>query len=353
MGSNDYLGMSTHPKVLEEAKKAIDKFGFGSTGSHYLTGHCSPHKELSDFLAHSYNKDKCILFSSGYAANIGAISALCTPNDLVVADILSHGSIYDGISQSSSKAYYYLHNNMGHFEKILRKNRENYCGALSITEGIFSMEGTIGDIGNFYELSKEHNTRTFIDEAHAIGVLGQKGLGAAEEFGLLDDIDLVMGNLSKSLGSIGGFICCSNDLYSWLMCFSRSRLFSTSIPPAAAMAALAAAKLIFEESDEREKLRSNIRFFIDGLRSLDIPIQDDHRSAIVPIIIKDYKILGLVTEGLSKAGISVYPIVFPSTSRTKPRLRFTVCSTHTEEQLAYVVSELSIQIKKHNVDVKI
>lgn len=340
MGSNDYLGLAHHPRVLEAAKAAIDQYGFGSTGSAVTTGISQIHEELSDFVARLFRKEKAVLYNSGYAANIGAISGLTSELDLVVADILSHASIQDAMQMSRATSRFFKHNNVQHLDKLLSEERRQFHGALIVTEGVFSMDGDVAPMREIVQVAKKHNARTMIDEAHSFGVIGDKGLGGAAKMGVLDEVDLVMGTFSKICGGIGGFLAGSNDVVQWLYHLSRTHVFTVSIPPSTAAAALEALKVFTSDNSLLENLNRNIRHFVTGLRELGFGIRAAHESAVIPVVIGDEKKLGQINEILLNEGVFVVPIVYPAVSRKSCRFRFTMTAQHTISDLDFVLSVL-------------
>lgn len=216
MGSNDYLGLAAHPDVLKSAKDAIDKYGFGSTGSPLTTGITEIHEELSLFIANMFHKEKVILFNSGYAANLGTIAGLIQNQDLVVADMIAHASIQDGMALCQGTSRFYKHNNVQHLDTLLREQRKDFAGAMVVTEGVFSMDGDVAPLDEIVRVSRSHKARIFVDEAHSLGVIGATGLGGCEKYDVIDKVDLIMGTFSKIAGGIGGFIATSEDVADWL-----------------------------------------------------------------------------------------------------------------------------------------
>lgn len=337
MGSNDYLGLSTHPEVLEAAKAAIDTYGFGSTGSPVTTGRTVVHEELCELLARTFKKDKALLFNSGYAANIGAMTGLTTAGDLIIADMLCHASIQDGMLMSKATSRFFKHNDPVHLEKILREHRDSHNGCLIVTEGIFSMDGDVGKVDKVVELARQYNARTFLDEAHSFGVLGDTGLGAWEKFGQGRKVDILMGTFSKICGGIGGFLVGDEEVIDWMSFFARSQMFSVSIPPSTAAAALKALEVFRREKHLVTQLHENIRYFTDGLRSMGYVLGENHESAVIPVTIGDEEKMGIMNRIFIDHGIFVVPIVYPAVSRNSCRFRFTMMSTHTRSDLDFVL----------------
>lgn len=352
MGSNDYLGLATHPEVLQAAKGAIDVYGFGSTGSPVTTGLTSIHDELCEELSRTLKKEKTILFNSGYAANVGTIPALTAAQDLIVADILSHASLQDGIRMSQATARFYKHNSTEHLQKILREMRKSHTGALVVTEGVFSMDGDAPPLEAIIKICKEHNCRLLLDEAHSFGVIGDRGLGLADKCNQLANVDILMGTFSKICGGIGGFISTSEEVADWLAFYGRSHMFSVSIPPSTAAAALQALRIFKSEKHLLSNLKTNIRHFVTGLRNLGCNIPENHESAVIPVVIGDEEKLGAMNQVLLDNGVFVIPIVYPAVSRNNSRFRFTVMATHSLSDLDYVLNILELAMAKANFTFK-
>ncbi len=345
VASNDYLGLATAPEVMEAAKKAIDDYGFGSTGSPLATGLTDIHEELCSFLATIFHKEKVILFNSGYAANVGVIPSLTGAQDLIVSDILSHASILDGLQMSKATARFFKHNNPTHLEKILKENRDEHMAALIITEGVFSMDGDVPPLPEIMEMSRKYNARLMVDEAHSFGVLGATGRGTTEKFPTVKP-DIIMGTFSKICGGIGGFIASDHEVIHWLNFYARSLMFSVSIPPSTAAAALAALKLFVAKPQLVKQLHSNIAHFVAGLRDLGFNINPNHESAVIPVVVGDEEKMGIMNQIFWQNGIYVVPIAYPVVGRNQARFRFTIMATHTVSDLDYVLNVLDRAMEK-------
>lgn len=335
MGSNDYFGLGSHPEVREAAKQAIDQYGFGSSGSPVTTGVTALHADLCEKIAKIHQKEAAILFNSGYVANIGIITSVCTTSDLIVADQLCHASIQDGMSMSRATSRFFKHNSVEHLEMILEKERSNFNGCLVITEGVFSMDGDTAPLDKIYEVARRYNCRIMVDQAHCFGILGPSGLGLCDKFGLLRETDIIMGTFSKVCGSIGGFATGSQALIDWLRSFSRAQIFSVSLPPCNVAATAKALDLFIGKSDLVTSLKSNVAHFVKALTDLGFPINPNHESAVVPIVISDESKMGEIYQSLLDDGVWCIPIVYPAVSRKNCRFRFTVMATHTKSDLDY------------------
>lgn len=340
MGTYDYLGMATHPKVAEAAKDAIDKYGYSATGSLISTGLTDAHEELSEYLARALRKERVLLFNSGYCANVGTLCGITVSNDLIVADMISHASLHDAMQMAHATSRYFKHNDVAHLDTILKENRSNHAGALVVTEGIFSMDGDVAPLNRIVKVAKQHNARVFVDEAHSFGLLGSKRLGASERFDVLNEVDLYMGSLSKVFGAAGGFVAGSKEVMDWLYIFGRPYLFSGGISPCAAAAALAASKLILSEEEHLKRLQANITHFRKGLSELGAKLSSDPESPIIPLVIGNDEKLGIMNQSLLEAGVFVVPVVYPVVSRKQARFRFSLTASHTTSDLDYVLSAI-------------
>ncbi|MES2768840.1 MAG: aminotransferase class I/II-fold pyridoxal phosphate-dependent enzyme [Bdellovibrionota bacterium] len=346
MSSNDYLGLSARPEVVEATKIALDKYGFGATGSPITCGQTEEHERLQETLSRMFRTEATTLFNSGYAANIGLISSLVGPNDLVIADILSHASIYDGMQLSQGVKRFFKHNDMDHLEKVLSRTRYESNGCLIVAEGVFSMDGDAAPLNDIVSLAKKYDARVMIDEAHSFGVLGKNGLGLSEESNLLGGIDLTMGTFSKICGTIGGFACGSKELIDWLNVSARSVFFSVALPPSTVAATNKSLELFQSEPQLLGKLRSNIEFFTSGLRKMGFDIPKDHKTAIVPVVIGDEEKLGKMYKILYDSGIYTIPVVYPAVSKNTCRFRFTVSAQHSLSDLDYALLVIKRAMEK-------
>ena len=333
-GSNNYLGLTTHPRVKEAAIKAIEKFGSGCAGSRYLNGNLEIHDELEMKLARFFRKEAALVFATGYQTNLGAISALLGRNDVAIIDKYDHASIIDGCRLSFGRVKKYRHNDMKDLERILEVTKDK--GTLIIVDGVFSMEGDIADLPNIVKLAKAYGARVMVDDAHAIGVLGKGGRGTAEHFGLEDQVDLIMGTYSKSLAAIGGFVAGSTEVISFIKHIGRSMMFSASLPPSLVATVSTALDIIEEQPQLRIQLWKNTHKMLKGYKELgyDTGISE---TPIVPIIIgsslKVYEMCKLLFEN----GVFVNPVVSPAVPPGRELLRTSYMATHTEEQLDKVL----------------
>jgi len=346
-GSNSYLGLTNHPKLKEASKAAIDKYGLGCAGSRFLNGSLDIHTELEEKLANFVGKDEAIVFSSGYKANLGAISSVLTRHDYVILDDLNHACIIDGARLSFGRTMKYRHKDMASLEKVLQR-----CNAdrvkLIVTDGVFSMEGDIAPLPAMVELAKKYNANIMVDDAHSLGVLGKGGRGTADHFGLVDNVDIIMGTFSKSLASIGGFIAADKDTINFMKHTARSFIFSASIAPANAASVIAALDVIAEEPERIEKLWENTRYTMDALRSVGLETGPTE-TPIIPIYVRDDEKTFILTTMLQQAGIFVNPVISPAVASEDSLIRFSLMATHTKEQIDYAVDQLDKVGKQLNI----
>ncbi len=346
-GSNSYLGLTNHPKLKEASKAAIDKYGLGCAGSRFLNGSLDIHTELEEKLAKFVGKEEAIVFSSGYKANLGAISSVLTRHDYVILDDLNHACIIDGARLSFGRTMKYRHKDMESLEKVLKR-----CNAdrvkLIVTDGVFSMEGDIAPLPAMVELAKKYNANIMVDDAHSLGVLGKGGRGTADHFGLVDNVDIIMGTFSKSLASIGGFIAADKDTINFMKHTARSFIFSASIAPANAASVIAALEVMEEEPERIENLWDNTRYTMDALRSVGLETGPTE-TPIIPIYVRDDEKTFILTTMLQQAGVFVNPVISPAVASEESLIRFSLMATHTKEQIDYAVDQLDKVGKQLNI----
>ena len=333
-GSNNYLGLTNHPRVKEAAIKAIEKFGSGCAGSRFLNGNLEIHEELETKLARFFRKEAALVFATGYQTNLGTIGALLARNDVAIIDKYNHASIIDGCRLSFGQVKKFRHNDMRDLERVLEGAEDK--GKLIIVDGVFSMEGDIADLPNIVKLAKAFGARVMVDDAHAIGVLGEGGRGTAEHFGLEDQVDLIMGTYSKSLAAIGGFVVGSRIVIDCIKHTGRSMIFSASLPPALVASVSAALDIIEEQPQLRTQLWKNTHKMLKGYKELGYDTGTSE-TPIIPIIIKDsmktYEMCRLLFEN----GVFVNAVISPAVPPGRELLRTSYMATHTEEQLDKVL----------------
>jgi 8-amino-7-oxononanoate synthase len=333
LGSNNYLGLTNHPKVIEAGIEALKKYGSGLTGSRLLNGNIILHDELEEELAAFVGMESALVFSTGMGVNVGTIVSVCGPDDMVYSDKYNHASIVDGIRFSRTQKTIYKHNNMADLEEKL-KNANPKTPRLIITDGIFSMEGDIAKMEELVALSKKYPSRLMVDDAHSLGVLGPNGNGTAAHFGVTKDVDLIMGTFSKSLGCVGGFIAGEKKVIEYIKHHSRQMIFTASLPPSNVASVMAALEVIKSEPERREQLWKNTEFMRAGFKSMGYDTGESN-TPIIPVLIgKDSKTFQ-VWKALMEAGVYTNPVVSPATPPGRGLLRTSYMATHTREQLEY------------------
>ncbi|HLB25171.1 MAG TPA: pyridoxal phosphate-dependent aminotransferase family protein [Nitrospirota bacterium] len=334
LGSNNYLGLTNHPKVKEAAIAAIRKYGTGCAGSRFLNGTLDIHEELEARLAQFMRMEAAVTFSTGFQTNLGAISALVGKDDVAVIDKLDHASIIDGCRLSFGEVRKYRHNDMADLDRVLGQG--NSRGKLIVVDGVFSMEGDIADLPRIVDTAKMHGARVMVDDAHGIGVLGEGGRGTAEHFGLEDEVDIIMGTYSKSLASIGGFVVSTNEVINFIKHMARPLIFSASPPPASVASVLAALDIIEQEPERRERLWENTRKMQKGFKEMgyDIGVSE---TPVVPVVVGEDMTAFIMTKRLEDEGIFVNPVVSPGTPPGRALIRTSYMATHEDEQLDRVL----------------
>ncbi len=343
-GSNNYLGLTTHPKVREAAIEAIRKFGTSCTGSRFLNGNMTIIEDLEEKLAKWVGKEASLVFSTGMQVNLGTISSIVGKRDIIILDKEDHASIVDGAFLSGGKIERFRHNDIPHLERVLQSLPEE-PGKLLVVDGLFSMEGDIAKLPEIIPLCKKYNVRLMVDDAHAMGVLGG-GRGTAAHFGMTEDVDLIMSTFSKSFASIGGFIAGDFDVIEYIQHHARSLIFSASIPPANTASVLAALEIMHDEPELVERLAKNAEFMRAGFSQLGFNTGHSE-SPIIPIIIGDDAMTFKVWRDLFDAGVFVNPVISPATAPGRQLLRTSYMATHTEPQLVKVL-EVFEKVGKEN-----
>lgn len=347
IGSNNYLGLTSHPEVKQAAIEAIEIYGSGCTGSRLLNGTLDIHVELEEKLAKFMQKESALVFSSGFKTNLGTISALINKGDFVITDRSDHASIVDGCRLSFGKVMKFKHNDMADLKRVL-SSIPNDCGKLIIVDGVFSMEGDIANLPEIVDLARKYNSRVMVDDAHSIGVLGENGRGTAEHFNLEDEVDIIMGTFSKSFASIGGFIAASEKVTHYIKHFSRPFIFSASPPPASVATVSKALDIIITEPQRRKHLWQITHKMMEGYRRLGFDIGHS-QTPIIPIIVgEDMRTFQfwrmLFDEGVF-ANTAISPAVPPGTAR----IRTSYIATHTDEQMDKVLEVFEKVGKKMGV----
>ena len=334
MGSNNYLGLTHHPKVLEAARDALERYGSGCTGSRFLNGTLDLHGILEQRLAAFIGKESALVFSTGYQANLGLISALVGRNDVVLIDKLDHASIVDGAKMSYGVTERFRHGDMAQLESLLQKHSGK--GLLIVVDGVYSMEGNIADLPALVDLAHRYGAALAVDDAHAIGVLGPNGEGTAAHFGLADEVDVIAGTFSKSLGSIGGYVAGTEEVIDYLKHVSRPLMFSAALPPANTAGVLAALEVMVSEPERRENLWKNTHKLQDGLKSLGYEIGASE-TPIVPVVIGELFDTFRFWRKVFDAGIFTNPVVPPAVPPKECRLRTSLMASHSDSQIDFAL----------------
>jgi 8-amino-7-oxononanoate synthase len=341
-GSNNYLGLTTHPKVRQAAIDAIKLYGTSCTGSRFLNGTLELHEQLEHELADWVGKQAALVFSTGMQVNLGTISSLVSRNDVVILDRDDHASIVDGARLGWGKVKRFQHNNVEDLERVLAGVPEN-LGKLVVVDGLFSMEGDIAPLPGIAKVCKQYGARLMVDDAHALGILGG-GRGTAAHFGLKDEVDLIMGTFSKSLASVGGYIAGDEDVIHYIKHHARSLIFSASIPPANAATALAALQVMREEPERVKRVNDIGDFMRNSYHQLGFNTGNSV-SPIIPIFIGDDMRAAIIWKAMFEAGVYVNMVVSPAVPEGKQLLRTSYMATHTDDQLARVL-EIFSQVGK-------
>ncbi len=331
LGSNNYLGLTTKPEIVEAGIKALEKYGTGCSGSRFLNGTLEMHLELEQELADFLGKEAVVTFSTGFQSNLGIISAIVGRNDYIVCDRENHASIYDGAKLSYGTMLRYRHNDMEDLERVLQKVPQK-SGCLIVTDGVFSMGGDVANLPQIVRLAKRYGARVMVDDAHGLGILGNGGRGTADHFGLADQVDIYMGTFSKSLASLGGYMATSNAVADYVRHTSRPFIFSASIPPSNCAVALASLRYMRQNPEIVTRLSDLSSYARNGLTKRGISI----RASSTPIIpIYTYDTINTLTTArdIYEAGVYVNPVLPPATAQNECLLRTSYMASHTEELL--------------------
>ena len=337
LASNNYLGLTTHPKLREAAFEATKKYGVGSGAVRTIAGTMSLHMELEEKIARFKNVEACVVFQSGFTANAGTVSALLGKEDFIISDELNHASIIDGARLSRAKILVFRHKDVAHAEEQLASVKDQPGRKLVITDGVFSMDGDIGPLPGLCEVAEKYGAIMMVDDAHASGVLGRNGRGTIDHFNVHGRVDVQVGTLSKAIGALGGYVCGSRDLIEFLYHRGRPFLFSTSHPPSVAATCIAAFDVLEQEPERIEKLWENTRFFKKELGDLGFNIGGKNTPAsetpITPIIVGEGRLAMEFSRELFKEGVMATGIAFPTVPEGKARIRTIMTATHTREEL--------------------
>jgi glycine C-acetyltransferase len=344
LASNNYLGLTTHPKLREAAIAATKKYGVGSGAVRTIAGTMKIHMELEEKIARFKNVEACVVFQSGFTANAGTVSAILGKEDFIISDELNHASIIDGARLSRAKILVFRHKDAAHAEEQLASVKDQPGHKLVITDGVFSMDGDIGALPQLCDIAEKYGAIMMVDDAHASGVLGRNGRGTIDHFNVHGHVDVQVGTLSKAIGALGGYVCGSRDLIDFLYHRARPFLFSTSHPPSVAATCIAAFEVLETEPERMETLWENTRYFKKELANLGFNIGGVNTPAsetpITPIIVGEGKLAMDFSRELFKEGVMATGIAFPTVAEGKARIRTIMTATHTRQQLAQALEIL-------------
>jgi 8-amino-7-oxononanoate synthase len=348
IGSNNYLGLTHHPRVMEAAKKAIDTYGTGFTGSRFLNGNTKLHEELEYTLAKFLGKEAALVFATGFSANQGALSCLVGKNDVIYSDQENHASIIEGTKSASGATLKFRHNDMADLENILKKTREQYQGAIIVADGVFSMSGDIIDLPQVYHLAKKYNARIYIDDAHALGVLGKRGEGSEGHFSSSYSADILMGTFSKSLASVGGYLASSQKVIEFIKHRARHFMFTAALSPSAAATALECLKIIQTEPEHLQRLRKNTQKMSDALTQMGYYTLGS-KTPIIPLLIGDDMMALAFTQKLYENNVFATPVLRPAVPEGCALIRTSYMATHTDSDLDLVIDVMEKVGKKFGI----
>ena len=338
IGSNNYLGLTSHPEVIQASVDATLKYGTGVSGSRFLNGTLNLHKEFEHELAAFLNKEDCTIFGTGFQSNLGIISAIAGRNDLIFSDKENHASIYDGTRLSYAETIRYEHGDMKDLEEKLSKAPDTK-GKLIVTDGVFSMSGDIAKLPEIVQLAKKYGARVMVDDAHGLGVMGKHGRGTAEHFGLEKEVDIIMGTFSKSLASIGGYVVAEHDVVDFIRHNSRPYIFSAAMTPASTAAALAALRILKREPERVQALADISEYMRQGLKARGLKIKDS-KTPIIPIFTYMPLRTMIACNQLFEHGVYVNPVVPPATPIGECLIRTSYTATHTKEQMDIAMNKI-------------
>ena len=335
LGSNNYLGLTADERVIEAAKQALTDFGSGCSGSRFLNGTLTIHRELEREVADFFGYEDAVVFSTGFQTNLGILAALGGPHDLIFMDRRNHASLYDAARLSFARSIKFAHNDMEELKSRLASAKENY-GKIIVVDGVFSMEGDICDLPGLVKLAETYGARLMVDDSHGIGTMGANGRGVGEHFGMMDKIDILMGTFSKSLASLGGFMAASRAVCEFVRHNSRPFIYSASIPPASAAATLAALRLLRAHPEMVAKVNEMANYMRAGFQRMGLPILDSI-APIIPVHIGEDTATFVATRKLLEAGVYVNPVIAPAVETGNALLRTSYTATMTHQQLDFAL----------------
>lgn len=347
--SNDYLNLTTHPKVIEAGMQALTKYGTGAGSVPLLGGTLDIHVELEEKIAKFKGCESAIIYTSGFGSNSSTLFSLLQKEDLVIIDRFAHASIIDGCKGTNTRIF--RHNNLGSLENILKKCKNDYRTKMIAVDGVYSMDGDIAPLDKIVELARKYNAYTFVDEAHATGVIGKNGKGTLEHHNVEGKIDLVSGTFSKALGGVGGFVAGTREVIQMLHFYSRGYMFSTAMSPQTSASLIAAIEVVENEPEIRQKLWDNIFYLRSNLRKMGFDIGNSE-TAIFPIIIGDDFKVKEICRKLHEMNIYVNPVLYPAVPKKLARLRISLMSTHEKEHLDTLLNALKNIDQKYSISLE-
>ncbi|RLE20269.1 MAG: 8-amino-7-oxononanoate synthase [Acidobacteria bacterium] len=340
LGSNNYLGLTSHPEVKEAAQDALNIYGSGTAGSRFLNGTLAIHEELEEALARFMGREQAVTFSTGFQVNLGVLPCIAERSDTLILDNLDHACILDGARLSFGRALKYRHNDMDSLEERLRSIGSD-GGGMIVVDGVFSMEGDLADLPRIAELKRQFGVRLMVDDAHGVGVMGANGRGTAEHFGVEDQVDLVMGTFSKALAGVGGFVAGDAKVIDFIKHKARPMIFSAAPPPASVASVLKAIEIIEREPERRERLLKNTRYLMNEVQRLGFDTGES-ASPIIPLLVGDDEVAFRFTMQLQEAGVFVNPVVSPAVPEGRAMIRTSLMATHTTEHLDRALEAIAV-----------
>ncbi len=341
--SNNYLGLANHPQVVEAAVRATQEYGCGAGASRLISGTMQLHTELEDRLAQFEEKSSAIVFTTGYCANVGSITSLMNEEDTIILDKLNHASIVDAARLCRAKLQVYPHKDMNRLEEILKRSKQ-FRRRLIVTDGVFSMDGDMAPLPEIVDLARKYEAYTMVDEAHSTGVIGEKGRGVAEFYNVEDKVDIIMGTLSKALGSLGGFVVGDTSLVEFLKNKARSFIYTTALPPGVCMAAIAALDIVQGDVSYRKQYLDKVAYLKQNLEKLDFDLMGSE-TQIIPVLIKDAVKTMEISKFLYEKGVLIPGIRIPTVPKDTNRLRISLMASHTKDDIDHLLN-LMTEIRK-------
>lgn len=348
IGSNNYLGLTHHPHVIESAKAAIDKYGTGCTGSRFLNGNLTIHEELEERLAKYLGHEAALCFSTGMQTNLGAISAICGPKDCLIYDSENHASLIDASRLALGATFKFKHGNLESLEEVLAENMNRFNNCFVVVDGVFSMTGQIANLPRITELCEKYGAYLYVDDAHGIGVMGDKGRGTMDHFGVTDKVALNMGTFSKSFASIGGVVSGSKELIEYVKLNARSFMFSASMAPSAVATVTACLDVIEQDDSLHQRLWDNVSMIRNGFKEIGFYTYDSE-TPIIPIFIGDEMKALAVTNFLKENGVFATPVLPPAVPKGEALIRTSYMASHSSAELTKVIEVMALAKKEFDI----